>query len=203
MRLGSFGLEPGRAIGRLEGESVSAQGHRFIHLALREALLVALLAAAAGLFINHGLLYLTGDTTPRSTRPEAYVLSTLVLYLFVRGVDLVLRLRPPRVQGDLVLCPECRQELPDGTPQGIEAHFRRPLTPPPTEREILAAIALRKAVDEARYNAQRRGTGLDPLAALLKGDVANPASAVQVVRGTRAPEEPKGPSRAERPKTGS
>lgn len=180
--------------------NASEQG--LVNLAVRELLLLGLLAGAAVLFINHGLLYFTGDTTARSTRPEAYVVTTLVLYLFVRGVYLVLSLRPPRVQGDLVLCPECGQELDDPTPKGLADHHRVPVTPRPTERDVIAAIALRKAVDEARFNAQRRNAGPDPLAALLKIDIENPTSPVQVVRGTRAPEDPKGRAPTERPKTG-
>ncbi len=176
---------------------MNASEQRLANLAVRELLLLGLLASAAVLFINHGLLYFTGDTTPRSTRPEAYVVTTLVLYVFVRGTFLVLGLRPPRVHGDLVLCPECGQELEDATPKGLADHYGTTVTPRPTERDVLAAIALRKAVDEARYNAQRRSAGPDPLAALLKGDIENLTSAVQFVRGTRAPEDPKGPSRPE------
>ena len=130
---------------------------RAVHALLREALLVTLLLGAAFLFLNHGLLYFTGDTTPRSTRPEAYVMTTLALYIFVRGIDMVLRLRlPPREEGGLVLCPECGQELDDPTPQGLEAHFREPGTGRPSERDVLAAIALRKALDDARRAAKTR-----------------------------------------------
>jgi hypothetical protein len=131
-----------------EEVTLNASAHRFAALAVREFLLLALVAGAAFLFLNHGLLYFTGDTTPRSTRPEAYAVTTLVFYVFVRGAFLVLSLRPPRVQEGLVLCPECGQEL-DGSPEAVAAHVRAAPTTRPSERDIREAIALRKALDEA------------------------------------------------------
>lgn len=153
---------------------MDASGNRLAAVVVREALLLALLAVGAWVFLNHGLLYFTGDTAPRSTRAEAYVVTTLVFYVFVRGTFLVLSLRPPRAEGDLVPCPECGQELDDGTPKGLIEHYRTALTPRPTERDVLAAIALRRAVDKARLGADRTRRGTDPLDALLDRIVDNP-----------------------------
>ncbi|MGQ0796953.1 MAG: hypothetical protein ACT4OI_03695 [Methanobacteriota archaeon] len=174
---------------------MNASESRFVEVLLRELLLLALLGGAAVLFINHGILYFTGDTALRSSRPEAYVVTTLVFYVFVRGVYLVLSVRPHRVQGDLVLCPECGQELADPTAAGLAEHYQEVLTPKPSERDVLAAIALRKAVDEARFNAERRGAGPDPLAALVRGNLDNLPAGVKVVRGTREPDDARRPSR--------
>ena len=189
----------GRAAG-VRGLGVNPNESRLAHVALREALLLGILALASVLFINHGILYLTGDVAPRSTRPESYALVTVVLYVFVRGIDLVLRVRAPRVKADLVLCPECGQDLADGTPKAAQVDRTEPLTPRPTEKEILAAVALRRAIDDARRVAELRGRGVDPVVSAFRGDFENAPAALLKAREelelpTSAPRVPREPWR--------
>lgn len=177
---------------------MNADHSRLAHVALREGLLVGILALASALFMNHGILYLAGDTVPRTTRPEAYVLVTAILYVFVRGIDLLLRARAPRVRANLVLCPECGQELGDATPVGSTGRRAEPLSPRPTEKQILAAVALRRAIDDARRIAELRGRRADPVVAAFRGDFENAPTALLAARedpdvvmaSKRVPREP-------------
>lgn len=123
---------------------------REARMAVREALLVVISAGAAFLFINHANLYLSGPFTLRDVRIESYVLATIVIYLFMRVAILAVEMRPPRGHGELVRCPECGQWLDDPTAAGKEAHRALELTPKPTPKEVVSAVALRKAVDAAR-----------------------------------------------------
>ncbi len=88
--------------------------------ALREVLFVVICGAGAWLFLNHGILYLRGDPLP-AIPMEAYVLTTAVLYLFVRSLTLVAggRALPAR---DDARCPECGApirtgDVPDSGPR--------------------------------------------------------------------------------------
>ena len=117
---------------------------------VREVLLVGLAAAAAFVFINHDNLYLSHPFRLADARIESYALATAMIYLFLRLVIVALELRPPRSHEELVRCPECGQWLDDPTAAGLEAHRRIELTPKPSRKEIVSAVALRKAVDAAR-----------------------------------------------------
>jgi hypothetical protein len=161
---------------------MSLNGSRIAHVVLRESLLVGILALASVLYIYHGILYLMGDVAPRSTRPEAYILVTAILYVFVRGIDLVLRSRAPRVKANLELCPECGQELSDAAPKLIHPQVSEPLEPRPSQKEVLAAVALRKAIDDARDVARMRGRAVDPVVSALRGDFRNAPAAVLASR---------------------
>ena len=116
----------------------------------REILLVGIAAAAAFVFINHDNLYLSHPFRLSDARIESYSLATAMIYLFLRLVIVALDLRPPRSHADSVRCPECGQWLDDPTAAGLEAHRRIELTPKPSQKEIVSAVALRKAVDAAR-----------------------------------------------------
>lgn len=124
--------------------------HRVAYVSVREALIVTIAAFGAVLFLNHPLLYLEDGFVPYSGPLAAYVLVTVVLWLFLRGALFAAAMRPVRVRDGVEICPECGQRLDDGTPSGLETHRRVPLTPRPTEREVIAAVALRRAVDDAR-----------------------------------------------------
>ena len=123
------------------------RGSRF---ALREALLVSIAAAAAFVFINHENLYLTHPFRLSDVRIESYALATAMIYLFLRLAILAQEMRPPRTHGEMVRCPECGQWLDDPTSAGLQAHRRIELTPKPSPKEVVSAVALRKAVDAAR-----------------------------------------------------
>jgi hypothetical protein len=118
---------------------------------VREILLVGIAAAAAFVFINHDNLYLSHPFRLSDARIESYSLATAMIYLFLRLVIVALELRPPRAYAAPVRCPECGQWLDDPTTAGLEAHRRIELTPKPSQKEIVSAVALRKAVDAARF----------------------------------------------------
>ena len=63
-------------------------------------------------------------------------------------------MRPTRARKGAVRCPECGQRLDTLTVGGREAHRRIELTPKPSEKEIVSAVALRKAVDAAHFSAR-------------------------------------------------
>jgi len=112
--------------------------------------LVGLAAAGAFVFINHENLYLTHPFQLADVRIESYALATIMIYLFLRLVILALEMRPTRAPANLVRCPECGQWLDVRTAAGLAAHRRIELTPKPTQKEIVAAVALRRAVDATR-----------------------------------------------------
>jgi hypothetical protein len=118
---------------------------------VREALLVGIAAAASFVFLNHEILYLDRPFQVADSRIEPYLLATAILYLFLRLVIAVAEMRPARAPAELVRCPECGQRLDDRSAAGLEAHRRIELTPRPSPKEVVSAVALRKAVDAARF----------------------------------------------------
>jgi hypothetical protein len=63
----------------------------------REALLLGFCFLGSWLFLNHGLLYLQPRTEIVDARLQAYALTTAVIYIFIRGISLVVEIRlPPR-----------------------------------------------------------------------------------------------------------
>jgi len=88
---------------------------RLAHIVLREASFVSLSVLGAILFLNHQILYMTGEK-PSSLSWLAYAASTAVIYGFVRGIFFVGGMRVPHVAEDPSVCPECGQPLADGTP---------------------------------------------------------------------------------------
>jgi len=179
---------------------VRAGAHRVIFVTVREILLVALAALAAVLFLNHQVLYLDGDFEPYGGPLLAYVLATLVIWMFLRAVLFAATMRPTRIRGGVEVCPECGQVLDDATPQGLETHRRVTLTPRPSHREVLAAVSLRKAVDGARVVTPRSHAAAgDPLAR-LKAEVENRPQSFDGMPGPRddpspgrSPKGPKAP----------
>ena len=101
--------------------------------ALRELLLLVIAVAAAFVFINHDNLYLNHPFRLADARIESYLLASVVIYLFLRVAIIALEMRPPRPA------------------DGLAAHHRIALTPKPSPKEIVSAVALRKAVDAARF----------------------------------------------------
>jgi len=61
----------------------------------REALLLWFCLLGSWMFLNHGLLYLQPRTEVVTAPPQAYALTTAVIYLFIRGVSLVAETRMP------------------------------------------------------------------------------------------------------------
>jgi hypothetical protein len=112
--------------------------------------LVGLAAAGAFVFINHDNLYLTHPFQLADVRIESYALATIMIYLFLRLVILALEMRPTRAPANLMRCPECGQWLDARTSAALAAHRRIELTPKPSQKEVVSAVALRRAVDAAR-----------------------------------------------------
>ena len=126
----------------------------------REALLLWFCLLGSWLFLNHGLLYLQPRAEVMTAPPQAYILTTAVIYLFIRGVSLVAETRIPIVAG--------------GTGRRGEA-----LAPPPVRpvRRVVAIpdvagdreprAILRNAVASAQTVLPTRGEpGPTPLSAL-------------------------------------
>jgi len=139
---------------------------------VREVLLVGIAAAAAFVFINHDNLYLSHPFRLADARIESYSLATAMIYLFLRLVIVALELRPAQTHAELVRCPECGQWLDDPTAAGLEAHRRIELTPKPSQKEIVSAVALHKAVDAARL-----GNPTPPIRAVVGSNPAAPIPA--------------------------
>ena len=116
-----------------------------------EGLLAGLAAAAAFVFINHENLYLTHPFQLADVRIESYALATIMIYLFLRLVILALEMRPARARTNMMRCPECGQWLDARAAESIAAHRRIELTPKPSQKEVVSAIALRRAVDATYY----------------------------------------------------
>lgn len=142
---------------------------------MREAAILAIAAVAAVVFLNHEFFYLRGDFTPYRGPLSAYILLTAVVYLLVRVVFLVAAMFFPRKRPEFIVCPECGRALEDASPHGKAEHRRIALTPKPTEKEVLSAIMLRKAIDDARRSAKRELSGVRVEVPKLPGDVENPA----------------------------
>jgi len=153
---------------------VSASRSMFARVVAREAAILAVGAIGAVAFLNHEVFYFRSGFTPFDGPPWAYFLLAAVLYLFVRMVFLVAGMFFPRKRPEFVLCPECGRELDETSPHGVAQHNRITLTPKPTEKEILAAIMLRKAIDDARRSARRDLAGPRVEVRELPGDVDNP-----------------------------
>ncbi len=126
----------------------------FFRATAREFALLAIAALGAFLFFIHGTLYLQAGSTGRPLTPEGFLLVTGILYLFLRLVFVVAGFYIPQRRPEYVVCPECGRAYDEGRPAEAEAH-RASFSRKPTEKEVLAAIMLRKAIDEARRSAQK------------------------------------------------
>ncbi len=122
--------------------------------AAREFAIVSLAGLASFLFLNHENLYLREPLALSNAPIEAYFLATIVIYLFLRMLIIAAEMRPTRSRKGAIRCPECGQRLDTLTAAGRDAHRRIELTPKPSEREIVSAVALRKAVDAAHFSAR-------------------------------------------------
>ncbi len=152
---------------------MSGSATRFHRVAAREGLLLATAGAGAFVFVNHENLYRVSSWTWGNASPAGYVATTALLYVFARVLFLLagMYLAPPTEP--LVLCPECGRILGDASARGRERHRRQPVSRKPTDREVLAAVMLRKAIDDARRAAKRPLVPPDDSRVLLPGDVEN------------------------------
>ncbi len=126
----------------------------YVRATAREFALLAIAALGAFLFFIHGSLYLQAGSTARPLTLEGFLLVTAILYLFLRLVFVVAGLYIPQRRPEYVVCPECGRAYDEARLAEIEAH-RATFSRKPTEKEVLAAVMLRKAIDEARRSAQK------------------------------------------------
>lgn len=179
---------------------------RYFRSTAREFAVLAVAAVGAFLFFIHGSLYLQPGSTARPLTLEGFLLVTTILYLFFRLVFVVAGFYFPRSRPEYVVCPECGRAFDEATHTDAAAHRRDPVTPRPTEKEVMAAIMLRKAIDDARRSSRRDLAGPLDVAARLPGDVENAGVApdefdrilkeLDASRGGRGASErrPRGPS---------
>lgn len=147
---------------------------RWRRAAAREGAIVALAAFGSALFTLHQSFY-SGSALHLIDEPAwAFLLVTGALYVFIRALFLIGGTFFPRQRPEFILCPECGRVLDDLTPRGVEEHRRIELTPKPTEREILAAVMLRKAIDDARRSSRRDLAGPAAGQGMPPSDVENP-----------------------------
>ncbi len=146
---------------------------RYFRTTAREFALLAVAALGAFLFFIHGSLYLQPGSTGRPLTLEGFLLVTTILYLFFRLVFVVAGFYVPRPRTEYVVCPECGRAYDEGARSAAEHHQRAPLSPRPTEKEVMAAIMLRKAIDEARRSARKDLTGPRDMVPRLPGEIEN------------------------------
>lgn len=146
---------------------------RLVGHVVREVLLAGAAAVGAFLFFIHGSLYLQAGSAARPLTFEGFLLVTTIIYLFLRLLLAIASLYLPRPRTEYVVCPECGRAYDASAPGEAEAYRRVARSTKPTEKEVMAAILLRRAIDEARRSAQKDLTGPRAEMTPLPGDVEN------------------------------
>ena len=182
---------------------------RFFRTTAREVAVLAIAAVGAFLFFIHGSLYLQPGSAARPLTLEGFLLVTTILYLFLRLIFVVAGLYFPKPRPEYVVCPECGRTYDDTAPGAAARHARDPVSPRPTQKEVMAAIMLRKAIDEARASSRQDLAGPRVEAPGLPGEIENrsvqPEEFDRILRqldaarrdrgaGDRRPRGPSGPS---------
>ena len=144
---------------------------------LRELLLLTVCGAGAWLFFHHDLLYTADRFRPTSIPVGAFLLTTLLLYLFIRVIIFVAGLRVPRVRDGVEVCPECGQPIDDATPSAVPPHAGHPGPARARTEEARATVALRRAIREAREAAGLSGVP-SGVSAEVSGTLENPRAHV-------------------------
>lgn len=139
----------------------------------REFAVLGVAALGAYLFFIHGSLYLQPGSQGRPLTLEGFLLVTTILYLLLRLVFVVAALYYPRPRTEYTVCAECGREIEASARDAAERHRRVALSPRPTEKEVMAAIMLRKAIDDARRSSQKPLSGPRDEVVRLPGDVEN------------------------------
>lgn len=158
----------------------------------REAAVLAVAGVGAYLFFIHGALYLQTGSVARPITLEGFLLVTAILYLFMRLLLMVASLyfSTPRVH--IQVCPECGQVVAEPPQDNVVAHPEHRLSRRPSEKEVMAAVLLRKAIDDARRSAQKSLVGPAPDVVRLPGDVENaPVPVDEFERILRQLDEPR------------
>ncbi len=132
---------------------------RYLERMAREFAVLAVSAVGAYLFFIHGSLYLQSGSAARPLTLEGFLLVTAIFYLFLRLIFVVASLYYPRPATQFAICPECGKILDETTPGSAARHASPALSRKPTEKEVIAAVMLRKAIDDARRLAKKDLTG--------------------------------------------
>ncbi len=149
-------------------------GSPYIQRTAREFAVLAVAGIGAYLFFIHGSLYLQPGSGGHPLTLEGFLLVTAIFYLFLRLIFVVAGLYYPRPVPEYVVCPECGKVLDETTPAPAARHPAPGLPHRPTEKEVIAAVMLRKAIDDARRLARKDLTGPPAESARTPGDVENP-----------------------------
>jgi hypothetical protein len=149
---------------------------RWLRLASRELSVAGIAGLSAWLFLIHPILYLNGAAGHDVTAANLLV-TTAVLYVTIRLIFIAAAMYFVSSPTTYVVCPQCGRAIQDGSPRAIARHHRIAVTPKPTEQEVLAAVMLRKAIDDARRVAGKSLAG-PPDAPALPGDFENPPISV-------------------------
>ena len=178
----------------------------FLRTTGREFAVLGVAAIGAYLFFIHGSLYAQPGSTARPLTLEGFLLVTAILYLFLRLVFVVAGLYYPRSSPSQAVCAECGKVLDETPPAPVARRAATGLSRRPTEKEVLAAVMLRKAIDDARRLAKKDLAGPEPEPVRLPGNVENapvPLDEFERIlkdldsgRSGRGPDErrPRGPS---------
>jgi hypothetical protein len=145
----------------------------YVRTTAREFAVLAVAALGAYLFFIHGSLYLQAGSEARPLTLEGFFLVTTILYLLLRLIFVVAGLYYPRPRTEYTVCAECGREIEKSAPDAADRHRRVTLSPRPTEKEVMAAILLRKAIDDARRTAQKPLSGPEETVVRLPGNVEN------------------------------
>ncbi len=177
----------------------------FMRSTAREAAVLAVAAVGAYLFFIHGALYLQAGSGARPITLEGFLLVTAILYLFLRLLFMVAGLYSLGAKPKFQVCPQCGEILTGAPPEVPEAHTEHRASRRPTEKEVMAAVLLRKAIDDARRSAQKNLAGPPAEVVRVPGEVENAPLPVDeferilrqldTPRSSRSPDErrPKGP----------
>lgn len=149
---------------------------RLVGVVGREMALAGVAILGTVVFLLHPELYLNGSPGHAVTVGN-FLLVTVILYVLLRLIFFVAGYYLPRTAPRVVVCPECGHPL-DGSHTKTARHRKILLTAKPTEREVLAAVMLRKAIDDARKSSQRRLAGASELPP-PPSDVENPPISIE------------------------
>ncbi len=148
-------------------------GSRFARTTAREFAVLAVAAIGAYLFFIHGSLYLQAGSAARPLSLEGFLLVTTILYLLLRLIFVVAALYFPRPEARPAVCEECGRALDEAAPTDAERHSHPGPSRRPTEKEVLAAVMLRKAIDDARRLAKKDLVGPRAAEVRIPGEVEN------------------------------
>lgn len=170
---------------------------RFARTTAREFAVLAVAGVGAYLFFIHGSLYLQPGSAARPLTLEGFLLVTAILYLFLRLIFVVATLYYPQAEPVKTVCETCGRALFEETLKDTARHYRIRPSRRPTEKEVLAAVMLRKAIDDARRLSRKDLAGPRSDEVRLLGDVENapvpPEEFERILRQLDSPRSPRDP----------